>query len=108
MTRPRLRGRPEAWKECSRTRFGSFIRTTSRQVTMNFSHYGVNFEAAIWYNPHMTTGTDHPYIVRDEAILGGEPIIKGTRTPVRAIVENWRLGLAREDICTHLPHLSLA
>ena len=56
----------------------------------------------------MATATDHPYIVRDAAILGGEPIIKGTRTPVRAIVENWRLGIAPEDISTHLPHLTLA
>jgi uncharacterized protein (DUF433 family) len=55
----------------------------------------------------MTTATDHPYIVRDDAILGGEPIIKGTRTPVRAIVEIWRMGVAPEDIPTHLPHLKL-
>ncbi len=32
----------------------------------------------------MTVATDHRYIVRDDAILGGEPIIAGTRTPVRA------------------------
>jgi uncharacterized protein (DUF433 family) len=56
----------------------------------------------------MVTATDHPYIVRDPAILSGEPIIKGTRTPVRAIVENWRLGIAPEEIPTHLPHLSVA
>jgi len=48
------------------------------------------------------------YIVRDPAILGGEPIIKGTRTPVRAVVENWRLGLSPEEIVVHLPHLTLA
>lgn len=56
----------------------------------------------------MTTATDHPYIVRDSSILSGEPIVKGTRTPVRAIVENWRMGIAPEEIPTHLPHLSLA
>ena len=50
----------------------------------------------------------HCYIIRDQAILGGEPIIKGTRTPVRSIVENWRLGLSPEEIAIHLPHLSLA
>ena len=44
----------------------------------------------------------------DPAILGGEPIIKGTRTPVRAVVENWRLGLSPEEIVIHLPHLTLA
>jgi uncharacterized protein (DUF433 family) len=35
----------------------------------------------------MVQATEHLYIVRDNHILSGEPIIKGTRTPVRAIVE---------------------
>jgi uncharacterized protein (DUF433 family) len=56
----------------------------------------------------MSTATDHPYVIRDEAILSAEPIIRGTRTPVRAVVEIWRLGIAPEDISTHLPHLTLA
>ena len=54
------------------------------------------------------TPTEHPYIVRTEGILGGEPIIKGTRTSVRAIVETWRLGYLPEEIPLHLPHLTLA
>ncbi len=56
----------------------------------------------------MATQTEHVYIVRDEAILSGEPIVKGTRTPVRAIVELWRLGYAPEAIPHELPHLSIA
>jgi uncharacterized protein (DUF433 family) len=56
----------------------------------------------------MTTATQHFYIVSDNQILSGEPIIKGTRTPVRAIVEIWRLGIAPEEIPTQLPHLTLA
>ena len=56
----------------------------------------------------MTTATNHRYIVRDDQILGGEPIIRSTRTPVRAIVETWRLGVAPEEIPTHMPHLTLA
>ncbi len=48
------------------------------------------------------------YIIRNPAILSGEPIINGTRTPVRAIVEIWRMGVAPEEIPQHLPHLSLA
>jgi len=52
--------------------------------------------------------TEHLYIVTDSKILSGEPIIKGTRTPVRAIVEMWRQGTAPEEIQTHLPHLTLA
>lgn len=55
----------------------------------------------------MTT-TSHLYIVCDETILNGEPIVRGTRTPVRAIVELWRLGVAPEEIPNHLPHVSLA
>ncbi len=56
----------------------------------------------------MKTATEHAYIVRDPAILYGEPAVKGTRTPVRAVVENWRLGLSPEEIVVHLPHLTLA
>ena len=56
----------------------------------------------------MTTATEHLYIIRDSAILSGEPIIKGTRTPVRAIVELRRLGVMPEQIPEHLPHLTLA
>jgi uncharacterized protein (DUF433 family) len=56
----------------------------------------------------MTTATGHRYIVNDHQILGGEPIILGTRTPVRAIVETWRLGVPAEEIPSALPHLTLA
>ena len=56
----------------------------------------------------MTTTTEHCYIVKDDQILGGEPIIKDTRTPVRAIVELWLSGVAPDEIPHHLPHLTLA
>lgn len=56
----------------------------------------------------MISPTHTRYITRQPEILSGEPIIDGTRTPVRAIVENWRLGLRPEEIPLHLPHLSLA
>src|SRR6266542_6281789 len=56
----------------------------------------------------MTVGTEHRYIVRDDDILSGEPIIVGTRVAVRAVVELWRLGVAPEEILTHLSHLTLA
>ncbi len=52
--------------------------------------------------------TAHRYVVTDRQILSGEPIIKGTRTPVRAIVELWRQGVPPEMIMSHLPHLTLA
>ncbi len=56
----------------------------------------------------MSTATEHLYVITDEHILSGEPIIKGTRTPVRAIVELWRQGIQPEVIPQRLPHLTLA
>ncbi len=56
----------------------------------------------------MSTITGHRYITADAEILNGEPVVKGTRTPVRAIVELYRLGVSAEEIPSHLPHLSLA
>lgn len=51
---------------------------------------------------------DHPYVTRAKDILSGEPIIAGTRTPVRAVVEYWKFGDAPEEIVRKLPHLRLA
>ena len=60
------------------------------------------------YDEHVARTTAHRYIVSDTQILGGEPIIAGTRTSVRAIVEMWRAGAAPEEIPRDLPHLTLA
>jgi len=56
----------------------------------------------------MSTTTGHPYITTNPSILSGEPIVEGTRTPVRAIVELWRMGIGPEEITSRLPHLKLA
>jgi uncharacterized protein (DUF433 family) len=56
----------------------------------------------------MTTKTISRYVTRNPEILSGEPIVTGTRTPVRAIVGLWRLGIMPEEIISHLPHLTLA
>jgi uncharacterized protein (DUF433 family) len=56
----------------------------------------------------MTTATQHPYIVCTDDILHGVPIVAGTRTPVRAIAELWKFGVAPEEIVVRLPHLTLA
>lgn len=55
----------------------------------------------------MLQATEHVYIVRDDQILSGELIIKGTRTPVRAIVETWRIGVSPEEVPVGMPHLTL-
>ncbi|MBI3360050.1 MAG: DUF433 domain-containing protein [Chloroflexi bacterium] len=52
--------------------------------------------------------SEHPYVESIATILGGEPIVKGTRTPVRAIAEHWKFGEAPEAIARKLPHLRLA
>lgn len=56
----------------------------------------------------MAQTTTYEYITRREDVLGGEPIVEGTRTPVRAIVEEWRLGTPPEEIPDGMPHLTLA
>jgi uncharacterized protein (DUF433 family) len=56
----------------------------------------------------MESAVQNRYITSDEKILSGEPIIKGTRTPVRAIVEMWQMGNSPEEIVQGLPHLTLA
>lgn len=45
-------------------------------------------------------------IVIDEKILGGKPIIKGTRIPVYLIVEMIASGLSIKDILKEYPELS--
>jgi len=56
----------------------------------------------------VASATSHRYVISDPKILSGEPIITGTRTPIRAIAEIWRMGTPPEEIPRHLPHLTLA
>ncbi len=50
----------------------------------------------------------HPYVESVATILDGEPIIRGTRTPVRAVAEHWKFGDMPEEIARKLPYLRLA
>ena len=52
--------------------------------------------------------TEHPHIVRVPDIAGGEPIIKGTRVPVRAIALHYKAGETLEEILEAYPHISPA
>jgi len=52
--------------------------------------------------------TEHPYVESVPSILSGEPVIKDTRTPVRAVVERWKFGESPEEMTGALPHLRLA
>jgi uncharacterized protein (DUF433 family) len=52
--------------------------------------------------------TDHPRIVRTPQILGGTPVIAGTRMPVYAIASAFRAGKGLYDILSDYPFLTLA
>ena len=46
-------------------------------------------------------------IVRDPAIMGGVPTVRGTRIPVEMILIHVREGFSREEIFRHYPILPL-
>lgn len=47
-----------------------------------------------------------PHIVRDQAILGGKPIIAGTRISVELLLQALSSGMSVEDILKEYPHLT--
>jgi uncharacterized protein (DUF433 family) len=54
-------------------------------------------------------GRDHPYVERRPGVCGGEPIIVGTRFPVRSVVTNvYSLGMTPEEMVEAWPYLTLA
>jgi len=46
----------------------------------------------------MSTATRYRWITRRKDILGGQPIIRGTRLPVRAIIACYKQGMDFEEI----------
>ena len=54
-------------------------------------------------------GRNHPYVERRPGVCGGEPVIVGTRFPVRSVVTNiYRLGLTPEEMVEAWSYLTLA
>jgi uncharacterized protein (DUF433 family) len=52
---------------------------------------------------------NHPYVERRPGVCGGEPVIVGTRFPVRSVVTNiYRLGSTPEEMAEAWPYLTLA
>ncbi|WP_162139223.1 DUF433 domain-containing protein [Pseudanabaena sp. PCC 6802] len=47
--------------------------------------------------------TVYPYITTNATILGGVPIIEGTRIAVRAIAGYYQMGMSVDEILTTLP-----
>jgi uncharacterized protein (DUF433 family) len=51
----------------------------------------------------------HSYITENPEIQGGEPIIKGTRFPVRSVVFYvLKQGMLPEELINEFPHLTLS
>ncbi|MGH7960841.1 MAG: DUF433 domain-containing protein [Candidatus Binatia bacterium] len=51
----------------------------------------------------------HPYIVARKDYCGGSPVIKGTKFPVRSVVNYvLRHGLSPEELVKEFSHLTLA
>jgi len=52
--------------------------------------------------------TEHPYVQKDPAICGGDPVIVGTRIPIRLVYVRLRAGDSVESIQQTFPRLTLA
>ncbi len=51
----------------------------------------------------------HPYITRRKNHCGGQPIIRGTKFPVRSVVAYvLQQGMTPEELVATFPHLTLA
>jgi uncharacterized protein (DUF433 family) len=56
-----------------------------------------------------TDGREHPYVERRSGNCGGQPVIVGTRFPVRSVVMKvYRLGMTPEEVVEAWPYLTLA
>ncbi|NEX19068.1 DUF433 domain-containing protein [Thiorhodococcus mannitoliphagus] len=47
-----------------------------------------------------------PYITRDPAICGGEPVVTGTRVTVRTVLASLAEGMDAEELLQDFPSLS--
>lgn len=56
----------------------------------------------------MSKAHTEPHIITDPAILGGKPVIAGTRIGVDLILEKLSDGASIEDILVDYPHLTRA
>ncbi|HEA69561.1 hypothetical protein LCGC14_2092150 [marine sediment metagenome] len=47
------------------------------------------------------------YIIRDQKICGGEPVLKGTRVTIRTVLASLAEGSTIEEILSDFPTLSM-
>jgi uncharacterized protein (DUF433 family) len=50
---------------------------------------------------------NHPYVSETPGVCGGYPVVRGTRTPVRLLVEAYRQVHTIEATQAAFPHLTL-
>lgn len=50
----------------------------------------------------------HPYVVQLSGVLGGKPVVRGTRIPVWQIAERLKLGDSLDDLLEAYPRLTAA
>jgi uncharacterized protein (DUF433 family) len=51
----------------------------------------------------------HPYIISEKDLCGGSPVIRGTKFPVRSVVNYvLRQGISPEELVREFSHLTLA
>ena len=73
-----------------------------------YSHPHTEQKIAQGHQVMAVVTTEHPYIVHDASIGGGEPIIVGTAVRVRILVQYWRAGMPPEALIQAFPSLTLA
>lgn len=106
MTAPTRKPAKRKAKE-TRTRYKP--RTNRR--TRPLPTYELKYPSGRWTTTratHQIIETDHPYIHKVPGVVGGEPVIKGTRISVRDVVEMWKLGWSIKRILKSYPHIRLA
>lgn len=54
------------------------------------------------------TASGYPYVCRDPAIAGGQPVIEGARLPVTTLVRAHQLGMDFDEILVQYPGLAPA
>jgi|SRR5579883_411 uncharacterized protein (DUF433 family) len=73
-----------------------------RSITLPLIHAGIQANNPVLEERNSigmaAERTEHPHIIRDPDILGGEPVVDGTRTSVRHVVLLYRAGQEPEEI----------
>ena len=68
----------------------------------NSNRFYLNFRAYV----KDIIGRTFPTIAVDPEVMGGTPVVKGTRIPVFVILDYLACGCAEEEILEHFPSLS--